>query len=305
MLIADTRSFIASTVIDKYEFLPEVSVFDYTNFRLYLRDSYQASKKSRYGYSFQLFAKKSGFASRSFLKMVIDGQRDLSLAAIEKINKAFAHSREQSAYFRALVGYNQSDSADEKQIFLDKMSKVKPPPSLTPLDKAKYKVLTDILYLVLREAVALPGFKEDAGAIRKALCFETTTEKIKEALKILLTLGLIKRDSKGKLAQVDTMVTTPPKVEALDAFNYHNQILDLAKKMLAEDPASFCDLTSMTIPVPEELIPEIQRLANDFRMQVAELVNAAGNVYKNVYLINVQAFPVTRFEGEDGELFAD
>lgn len=279
--------------------MADLTIFDYVDYRAYLRDSYLAHKKLKKEYSFQYFSKKIGFASRAFLKMVMDGKRNLSLQAVEKVNRAFKHGKGESEYLRAMVLYAHAKSDDERRIYLDKMSSLKPRFRMAAIEREKYEVLTDKIYLILREAVEHPDFKEDPHWLCEKLRFTATPERIRDVLNTLLRLGLLARGEDGRLRQVDAVISTPRKVEIVDAFRYHDQILNLTRQALMTDPASFCDVTSMTIPIPAELLPKIHQLADEFRAKIAQLVNAGSREYHEVYLVNVQAFPVTRFRKDD------
>ena len=54
-------------------------VFDYLDYRAFLRDHY-LDKKQRQGLSFRGFSKRAGLKSPNYLKLVIDGQRNLTEA---------------------------------------------------------------------------------------------------------------------------------------------------------------------------------------------------------------------------------
>lgn len=276
-----------------------INIFDFVNYRSYLRAVYLAHKTEKREHSFQYFAKKLGFASRGFFNLVIEGHRKLSPQAVGKVNRVFKHSKAQSEYFRAMVLHNQSDNDEERQIYLTKMASSKPRLKMTALNRAKYEVLTDKLFLILREAVEHPDFQEDPQWLAQHLAFVETPKKIRHALDTLIRLHLIRRDENGKLRQVDSVIATPPKLDVLDAFRYHDQILELARHSLVESPKTLGEMTTMTIPIPAMLLAEVHRKAEAFRSEIAELVNAGPRDYHEVFLVNVQVFPVTKFRSDD------
>jgi uncharacterized protein (TIGR02147 family) len=55
----------------------DVEVFDYRDYRAYLRDVYQSRKSSEYGFSYRAFAKRAGLSAPNYLKLVAEGQRNL------------------------------------------------------------------------------------------------------------------------------------------------------------------------------------------------------------------------------------
>lgn len=64
----------------------------FTDYRAYLRAMIAWSKEHRRGFSYRSFAKKAGFSSPSFLKLVADGQRRLSPESVERVALGSASS---------------------------------------------------------------------------------------------------------------------------------------------------------------------------------------------------------------------
>ena len=65
-----------------------VTVFAYSNYREFLRDWF-AQLQSSPGFSFRSFSRIAGFNSPNFVKLVVDGKRNLSIESAEgdKTNK--------------------------------------------------------------------------------------------------------------------------------------------------------------------------------------------------------------------------
>ena len=78
---------------------PFPNVFEYLDYRKFLRDLYLHYKKSRKGYTFRYFADEAGFSSASFLMMVMDGQRDLSHKTVRQVAHGFGLLGRQRRYF--------------------------------------------------------------------------------------------------------------------------------------------------------------------------------------------------------------
>ena len=53
------------------------SVYEYLDYRQFLRDHFAASKKAKPQYSFRYFSRRAGLSSSNFLKLVMDGKRNL------------------------------------------------------------------------------------------------------------------------------------------------------------------------------------------------------------------------------------
>lgn len=94
-----------------------MNIYDYYDFRKYLNDYYNYKKANSKGFSYRYFAKRAGFNSGSFLKLVMDGKRNLSEDSLDKFINAMELSEDEATYFRALVGLGQSQTNREKMRF--------------------------------------------------------------------------------------------------------------------------------------------------------------------------------------------
>jgi len=63
----------------------KVNIFDYLNYRQFLKDIFAYKKKVNPRYSYRVFARQAGFSSPATLKYVIDGERNVSDKSLLKI----------------------------------------------------------------------------------------------------------------------------------------------------------------------------------------------------------------------------
>lgn len=92
-----------------------LSVFGYTDYRTYLRDFYDFRKDGQHGYSYRTFSKSAGFASPNILKLVVDGERNISPEAVQKFVKALGLKGQMADYFATLVRLNQAKTDVDKE----------------------------------------------------------------------------------------------------------------------------------------------------------------------------------------------
>jgi uncharacterized protein (TIGR02147 family) len=90
-------------------------VFEYIDYRRYLRDYYAENKKSKKYFSYRYFSSRAGIKSPVFLKLIIENKRNLTRPMIEKFCKALDLNNKEALYFRHLVLFNQGKTAQEKQ----------------------------------------------------------------------------------------------------------------------------------------------------------------------------------------------
>jgi uncharacterized protein (TIGR02147 family) len=92
-----------------------ISIFNYVNYRRFLKDYYLKAKAEKKYFSYRYFSRRAGINSPNFLKVVIEGKRNLSSTTIEKFASALGLDQKETVFFRRLVVFNQARTASEKQ----------------------------------------------------------------------------------------------------------------------------------------------------------------------------------------------
>lgn len=275
-----------------------MELFSYLDYRLYLKDRYAEEKKQRRHFSFRYFARIAGLSSSGYLKMVMDGQRNLSPTSINQFTRALKLSKHEAAFFEALVLFNQAKTDQERDLYFERLVSLKQPVKLTGLAKDQYEYFSQKQFVIIREMVALPGFREDPEWIAKRLRPPIKPQEAEYALQVLLRLGLLKRDPEGKLVQADSSLTTPAEVTSLEVCQFHQSMLNDAKEAMFRVPPELRDITSVTVPIPQASLKEIKDRIKNFREEIISVLNKGGTGYDEVYQMNIQLFPVTNTRGE-------
>ena len=94
-----------------------VNIFKYTSYRKYLLDFYNERKAKKPTFSYQVFANKAGFKSKSFIKLVIDGKKNLTKESAFKINKVLKLDHKPFSYFEDLIAFNRAKSLKLRNYF--------------------------------------------------------------------------------------------------------------------------------------------------------------------------------------------
>ena len=95
----------------------KINVYEYLDYRQFLLDWYEMMKAETTFFSYRYFAQKAGINSSGFLKLVIEGKRNLTDIIAEKFIYAIKLWGKDGDYFRSLVRYNQCRSPEEKMIY--------------------------------------------------------------------------------------------------------------------------------------------------------------------------------------------
>src|SRR3989339_1594720 len=97
-------------------------LFDYVDYREFLKDYYEFKKLTQAGFSHRYFLAKAGLKGPNFLKNVIDRKKSLSSISIPQFAKALELNKKESEYFAALVLFNQAKQISRKQFYFNQLS---------------------------------------------------------------------------------------------------------------------------------------------------------------------------------------
>lgn len=269
-------------------------IFTYLEYRVFLKDAFEAVKAGSPRLSYRTFAKKAGFSSPNFLQMVIQGKRNLSSTYRVAAAKAFKLNRQESEFFQNLVGYDQARSPDEKNSFYQKILADRRYSKVKTLDKSQYEFFSHWYIPVVREMLTHMDFEGESAWIAERIHPRITVSQVDSARKLLIKLGLIRLDQdSGKWIQTDTVLSTESEATHLALRNYHKSAIQLAHDSLKAFGPTDRDVRSVTIGLSEAAFGELK---SKLEMVWKDVLDFAGRQQQAdaVYQVNLQLFPMTR-----------
>ena len=212
-----------------------INIFDYVDYRLFLKDFYAVRKKENRHFSFRMFAQKAG-VSASLMRDVISGRRRLSVSVASRYIRAMDMTAREADYFILLVQFVNARTNREKNDCYNKMNRLRARLFLKFLGADQYGFYSAWYHSAVRELVALPGFREDPEWIASALKPSITPAQARKSLELMERLGIVRRDRDGRLTQSDPAISSEYDIRTLAMRNFHEQMIDRAKEALDEFP---------------------------------------------------------------------
>jgi uncharacterized protein (TIGR02147 family) len=271
-----------------------VNVFEYQNYRKYLRDYYKEQKKKRRYFSYRYFSQKAGINASAFLYYVIENKRNLTKNSIAKIVQAIGFDAQEAAYFENLVFFNQAKTIQEKTLFYSKIVEIRNPIDIHAVDKDGYEFYSKWYISVIREIVPCINFKDDYKKLGEFLEPSITAKQAKEAIELLERLGFIERDEEGLYHQTNNLLSARPFGE--QAFVIEKlQMEMLQKAMLSYDRIPRRDRmsASTTLSISREAFELFQVKTREFRQELLEMARVDENPDR-VYQFTFNLFPLSR-----------
>ena len=269
-----------------------VNIYRYLNHRDYLKDLYGYLKAHKRGFSYRFFSKQAGFRSPNYLKMVIDGQRNLSQSSIIKFAEAFKLGKEEAAFFENMVHYTQAKSLKEKNYFYQKLAASKAYIKLHKLEHESYNYFSHWHNVAVREMVNLQGFRNNPTWIACHLHPEITVKEAQEALDNLFALELIAKEGQ-QIKQSKGNLTTDANVRSMAVANFHRAMIQKANDAISQTHHDLRDISSLTIAIPADKITLVKEMVQNFRRQLHAFFEKEKDP-EVVYQMNLQLFPLSK-----------
>jgi uncharacterized protein (TIGR02147 family) len=277
----------------------ETRVYDFLDYRAYLRAYYEAAKRTQRSFSFRSFSKLAGLRSPNFMKLVIDGERNLGAESVPRFCAALGLDGPEAEFFADLVAFSQATSLADKNRAFERISASRRFRAARRIDGDLFAYLSHWYNPAIRELAGRADFSEDPRWIASQVRPRISPTEAAEALRLLFSLGLLVRDPEsGRVLRGEPTLTTEHEVRSLGAAAFHRQMIERAGESLETVPAALRDLAALTVCISPQTAARVKERIHQFREALTELCDSdpAGTV---VYQLNVQWFPLSVTEGED------
>jgi uncharacterized protein (TIGR02147 family) len=278
---------------------PPLEVFAYLDYRAFLRD-YYLEKKDRRGLSYRAFSRRAGLRSPNYLKLVIDGERNLSDEMAARFAKAVGLEGDAAAYFGELVRFSQAKTTPERNDSYARLTGYRGYRRAQPLELAHAAYHSTWYLPAIRELCARRDFRDDAGWISRALWPSISKAEAASGLQTLLDLGLLVRDDSGRVVQGEPLLSTGPETRGLHIRNYHRTMMQCAADSMDTIAAKDRDISSLTLCLSRGGLARLKQRIQRFRRELLEIATLEEDP-EQVVQVNFQLFPLSRSRGEDGK----
>lgn len=278
---------------------PDPDIFSFLDYRAYLA-AYYAARKARGGFSYRAFSKRASLGSPNYLKLVIDGDRNLSREMAGRFARACRLDDAQARFFEALVAFNQASTIEDRNACYARLRRQRRFREAHAL-QAPQDLYHSCWYLpAIRELAMAEDFRPDPEWIARRLSPPIRVSEARTALSTLLELGMLERLEDGRLVQREATVSTGPEVLSLHLSNYHRAMMEHAKGSIERHDAGQRDISSLTLCLGPAGIGEVKRAIQRFRRELLELAELEPTP-RQVVQINFQLFPLSTLEQDVDE----
>ena len=276
-----------------------LNIYGYTNYRTYLKDFFEHKKKNKAGYSYRVFAREAKLSSPNYLKLLIDGKRNLGEKTIPNIIQALGLEGNMGEYFTNLVKMNHTSCLQKKEHYLHHIKSLTPLVHKRKLGLETHRFLSHWINPVLTEMVEMSNFKADPYWITKKMVLDSPLKTISQSWQFLLESGFVEKIKTGGFKVKDKVILSSDEIKNMAVQRFHLLMLDTAKKVLGIVPIDKREYRALTIRVSENSVKELKEKLKKFHDDIhvwslEQQESSKKNNEKEIVLqLNMQMFPFT------------
>jgi uncharacterized protein (TIGR02147 family) len=273
------------------------SIFEYDNYRVFLKDYFEAKMREKPSFSQRYFAKKVGFNAHNFCTLVILGKRNLSTNSIQKIIKGIGLKGKAATYLEYLVYLNQATTLEDKEHYFKKLKQTGKKTHFYQLHKDQFFFYEKWYYPVIRELVTLMQWNDDFSMLAKAVRPPISPAEAKEAVALLVKTGMVKKDESGGYSLSDEFVTSAGVPEFIKKKARRDVLL---KGIETIDTIATHEkyVAYSTVTMSKALYEEVREILDETRQKILSLVADDGGA-DEIYEVVFQVFPVSHMAGNN------
>lgn len=274
---------------------PSKKIFEYLDYREFLKDYYNAKKEANPAFSLRVFSDKIGFKAKDFISRVMNGDKNLSSQSISKVASGLRLGKHETEFFIVLVKFTQAETTEERNGAFEEMQAILKVVRFAEkqhvLGHAQYMVYSDWRHLTIRSLIGMYGFDGNYEALAKQVHPRITAEEAKKSVKLLEDCMLIKKGKNGKYELTESAITTGDRTSKLALRGFHQQCLKLAADSIDRDPPGTRHISGLTLGISQEGYERIVERINAFRKEIALIAEEDADADK-VFQLQFALFPV-------------
>lgn len=265
-------------------------IFEYLDYQLYLKEFYDEKKNINTFFSYRYMGMKVGIDA-GYLVKILQGKVNLSNKAIPRMTEFLKLNEKESEYFDILVRFAKAKTEKDSQLYFEKLLKLRGV-DLNLVVGKQYEFYKKWYYNAIRSMLAYYPFNGNYSELSKLLCPQISVKEAKEAISLLLSLNLIKKDSAGIYRQTDVRITTGNEWRSAAIHSFQKETISLAEESLDRVKKELRDISSITISANQEDLEQLREMAREFRNSIHQMKTGRSKS-DTVFQINLQIIPLT------------
>lgn len=280
-------------------------IFDYTDYRGFLKDALQALKDRDPKFSQRWVLQRLGVKSSGWLADMLAGRRNLSRTQSSLFSGLLALSAREEMYFQTLVDYDQARTLPEKNRCYEKLLTFHEIPK-DLVDPDRFEYFSHWWVPAIREYLLVEPYRGNPEKLARKLRPAITTAQAKAAVELLERLGMVKRYASGELRPAVEHVKKQSQFSApVHYYRYLKAQMELGLGAMESIPKEERDISAVTVTLSEEGFAALREELKELRRKMVQLSENENRKFwqgvegdsRRVYQAVLELFPVSNTRG--------
>ncbi len=275
---------------------------EHTDYREFLKDVYEFRRRSEGSslrpYSYSTFSAAADIKSPNYLKLIIEGRRNLSEDMMGRFGKALRLSRDETIEFRALVRYNQASEPIERNQFLKELSDIRARREIDrgAINQSSWDKVPGWIGWVLYAMTDQKNVDFDPTSLQRLFRVKATADDIRESLKKLIESGdLLQQEGSKGVTKAREMIESPQDLPVALIRKLQAELIYLGIESLFRDSPKDREFGALTMALTQEEFEQVRFEVRQLRKRLHKDISVKRKTTKGdrVFQLNIQLFPVT------------
>jgi len=264
-------------------------IFQYLDYREYLRDYYEERKVEQPFFSYRYFAQKIQLDPGTLLK-ITRLKAHLSSKSVSQVLAYLKLSSQESMYFETMVSFGKAKTSTEHQKFYEELLKIKDLDSHTISDM-QYLFFSEWYHIPIRAIIGMGNIRNNYEDIASGLTPSIPVEKVQESIQMMQRLGLVKQNDNGEWEVTDSALSTGNQWTSHAIRQYQKDVITKAMESIDRHAKKDRDISTVTVSLNQKDLPLFRRRCEEFRKELMKMALDSEDP-DSVYQINLQLFPM-------------
>lgn len=271
---------------------PSVTIYAYTDFRLYLKEYYLRRKAADRRFSHRFIQEKVGAGSAGWFADILAGRISLTPTHMMRLARMMDLRPSEMDYLESLVNYAQAASPEEGDRHYRKILAVRET-KLEVVGSERFEFYTQWWHSAIRELLFFYDFKGDYQALAAKLNPPIKTAQARKSIRLLEELGFIRKDAQSRFRPTEVALRKDPSSKSghlQELLKTHSHLGTLALDRMEKDAR---DISALTLSLSRTGFEKARLEIRALRKRLLDLTEEDTQP-EVVYQCNFQMFPITQ-----------
>lgn len=275
----------------------------YADFRKYLEDFYnwrvECTKNDLRPYNYAQFSVAADIKSPAYLKLIIEGQRNLSAVMIQKFARAMGLAKDEAEEFGLLVLYGQAQDPLERNRHLKALSEYRVQVQLKngELKSDMWDKVPSWVTWVIYAMADQKDVEFKTADLRELMKSKPSLDEVRKSLERLIASGELQKDPKtDQMVKARELMAGVDNVPVALVRKLQAELIYLGLESLFQDSPLDREFGALTFALTEEEFEHLKFELRHLRKRLFKdfAVNRKAVKGDRVFQLNIQLFPVTK-----------